>query len=235
MITGVLFDLDGTLLDLDLDAFLRRYFAALSAVADEHFPGVDMLPAILDGVRAMQSAHDGLTNRESFDARVAELTGVDLSKEWDVFERFYAERFPELGDGYGPSAGAREAVEAARALGLKVAVATQPIFPRAAIDHRLAWAGLSDVAFDAVTTYEVMNACKPRPEYFRQTAAMIGCTPTECLMVGDDRGMDLPAADIGMRTFYVGRDSSAPADLRGPLTDLPGVLARLAGPGIDIG
>lgn len=235
MISGVLFDLDGTLLDLDLDAFLRRYFQALSEVAAEHFPGVEMLPAILAGVHAMQSPHPGRLNREVFDGSVRAATGIDLAAEWGVFERFYAERFPDLGDGYGPAAGAREAVDAARALGLKAAVATQPIFPLAAIRHRLAWAGLSDVEFDAVTTYEVMGACKPLPEYFRQAAAMIGCRPDECLMVGDDRSMDLPAADVGMRTFYVGKDAEAPADLRGSLTDLPGVLERLAGAGVELG
>ena len=235
VIRGVLFDLDGTLLDLDLDAFLRRYFAALSEVASRHFPGIDMLPAILAATGAMQSQHPGRTNREVFDADVLERTGIDLEASWEVFGDFYRDTFPALGNGYGPAAGGREAVEAARSLGLRVAVATQPIFPRAAIEHRLAWAGLAGVEFDAVTTYEVMQACKPLGAYFRQTAAMIGCDPAECLMVGDDRSLDLPAADVGMRTFYVGDSAAAPADFRGSLAELPGVLARLTAQGTGPG
>lgn len=235
VIRGVLFDLDGTLLDLDLDAFLRRYFAALSEVASRHFPGIDMLPAILAATGAMQSQHPGRTNREVFDADVLERTGIDLEASWEVFGDFYRDTFPALGNGYGPAAGGREAVEAARSLGLHVAVATQPIFPRAAIEHRLAWAGLAGVEFDAVTTYEVMQACKPLGAYFRQTAAMIGCDPAECLMVGDDRSLDLPAADVGMRTFYVGDSAAAPADFRGTLTELPDVLARLTAKGVGLG
>jgi FMN phosphatase YigB (HAD superfamily) len=233
VIRGVLFDLDGTLLDLDIDAFLRRYFAALSELSARHFPGVDMLPAILAATGTMQSPHPGQTNRETFDADVLLRTGVDLEKSWDVFDDFYRDTFPSLGDGYGPVSGGREAVEAARSLGLRVAVATQPIFPRAAIEHRLAWAGLAGVEFDAVTTYEIMHACKPLGAYFRETAAMIGCEPAECVMVGDDRSLDLPAADIGMRTFYVGDAATAPADFRGSLRDLPDVLARLASDGAD--
>ena len=58
--------------------------------------------------------------------------------------------------------------------------------------------------------------------------AMIGCAPGECLMVGDDRAMDMPAATVGMRTFYVGSDPEAPADHRGTMTDLAALLQRLA-------
>ena len=36
---GVLFDLDGTLLDLDLGAFLSRYFDALGRRGDGQLPG----------------------------------------------------------------------------------------------------------------------------------------------------------------------------------------------------
>ena len=225
---GILLDLDGTLLDLDLDAFLRRYFRALSQATAPHFPGVDVMPAVLASTSAMQRAHPGKTNREVFSEDFHKRTGIDVEAHWDVFDDFYRDVFPTLGDGYGPVPGAREAIAQARALGLKVAIATQPIFPIAAIMHRLAWAGLSDVEFDAVTTYETMFACKPLRPYFEQTAAMIGCAPGECLMVGDDRAMDMPAAAVGMRTFYVGSDPGAPADHRGTMADLTALLQRLA-------
>jgi FMN phosphatase YigB (HAD superfamily) len=174
----------------------------------------------------MQRPHPGLTNKQAFDRDILERTGIDMIAQWDVFEDFYRDVFPTLGDGYGPVPGAREAIAQARALGLRVAVATQPIFPVAAIMHRLTWAGLGDVAFDAVTTYETMFACKPYAAYFQQTAAMIGCAPGECLMVGDDRGMDMPASAVGMRTFYVGSDPGSPADHHGTMADLAALLRR---------
>jgi HAD superfamily hydrolase (TIGR01509 family) len=226
---AVLFDLDGTLLDVSMDAFLNRYFSALRVTVAPRYPGIDLVEAVLDATRTMQRPHAG-TNREAFYRRFQARTGIDLTEDWRVFEDFYRDIFPRLGEGYGPNPGAREAIEAARSLGLKVAVATQPIFPRAAIEHRLAWAGLQDVEFDAVTTFEVMESCKPSPDYFRQVAWMVGCDPAECLMVGDDRDADMPAAAVGMRTFYVGTDAKTPADHRGTLLDLPGVLDRLAGP-----
>jgi len=224
---GVLFDLDGTLLDLDLGAFLNRYFITLGSVASPHFPGVDFMGALLASTSAMQRPHPGRTNKEVFDDDFLARTKVDLDGHREMLDTFYRDVFPTLGDGYGPARGARAAVETARALGLRVAVATQPIFPAVAIMHRLAWAGLADVEFDAITTYETMRACKPLPAYFEQTAAMIGCAPDECMMVGDDSGLDLPAAAVGMRTFYVGDDPKACADHRGTFEDLSALLPRL--------
>jgi FMN phosphatase YigB (HAD superfamily) len=226
-VKAVLFDLDGTLLDIDLSAFLRDYFGALGDVV-AHFPGREVLPAILAATEAMQAPHPGSTNQEVFGARFNQLTGIDMDADAEVFDRFYAETFPALGAAYGPHEGAREAVLAARRAGLSVVVATQPIFPRAAIKHRIAWAGLDDLDLDVLTTYEVMHACKPLPDFFREAAAMAGAQPAECIMVGDDRVLDMPAADVGMRTFYVGTEPDVHADWHGGLTAFTEALPALA-------
>jgi FMN phosphatase YigB (HAD superfamily) len=223
---GVLFDLDGTLLDVEVNDFLSRYFRALDKTVSPQFPGVDLVPAVLASTDAMHRSHPGLTNRQVFDRDFLERTGVDIERHWDVFESFYRIVFPTLGKGYGPVKGAREAVEAVRALGWRVAVATQPIFPAAAIRQRLKWAGLDDIEFDAVTSYETMEACKPAPEYFAQTCRLIGCAPSDCVMVGDDAGTDMPAASIGLTTYYVGR-GAAKADARGTLAAFPAWLDRV--------
>ena len=226
---AILFDLDGTLLDIELSGFLRAYFDALGRAASARFPGVDVLAGVLASTEVMQRSHPGLTNEEAFTADFRGRTGIDLGLEEHarVFEEFYRDVFPTLGADYGPAKGGRRAVETALANDLRVVIATQPIFPRAAIEHRLAWAGLSDLPLDQLTTYERMHACKPAAEYFREAAAMAGCEPSECLMVGDDRSLDMPAADIGMRTFYAGA-GTAQADWRGDLDDLADLIPRLA-------
>jgi len=46
-------------------------------------------------------------------------------------------------------------------------------------------------------------------------------------MVGDDRSLDMAAADVGMRTYYVGPDERAHADWRGGLVEFAALLPRL--------
>lgn len=228
---GILFDLDGTLLDLDVASFIERYFRALSRtmepLTDGHQALAHAMHALDVATHAMLLPHPGRTNQEVFTEEFRALTGIDIEEHAEVFDRFYAEEFPKLGDGYGPAAGARDAVETALDLGLKVAVATNPIFPRMAVEHRIAWAGLDDLHVHAVTTYETMHACKPLPAYFEETAELIGARANRCLMVGDDRELDLPAAAVGMRTYYVGPDSGTGADWTGDLVELARIMPRL--------
>lgn len=231
---GVLFDLDGTLLAIDLRAFLGRYFEALARASEpllvDGLDGARLMSAIRSATSRMMEPHPGLTNLSVFAREFNALTGLDFERAWPLYDRFYAEVFPTLKADAGPAPGGRAAVEAALASGLRVAIATNPIFPRVAVDHRLAWAGLDDLGIDVVTSYETMTACKPHPEYFSATAALLGLAPAECLMVGDDRYLDLPAADTGMRTYYVGGSADAATDYRGTLGELADLLPRLVTP-----
>lgn len=227
---AVLFDLDGTLLDIDIEEFLGRYFEALGPVVAE-VTGTDAetgLEAVMAATRAMFASHPGQTNAEKFAQAFGETTGSDLTDaDWARFDRFYQEVFPTLRGSLGPNRGAREAVDAAVRAGCMVAIATNPIFPEAAIRQRIEWAGLGDVAFAAVTSYENSSATKPHPGYYREVAANLGVDPRDCLMVGDDPYLDMSAADVGMRTFYVGEMPGPSVDFAGSLEDLAVLIPRL--------
>lgn len=236
MLRGVLFDLDGTLLQIDLEAFLSEYFAALGPVVASLLPqggsAETALASVVEATNAMCASHPGRTNREVFNAVFAEKTGVDLSNTAAVrtLEEFYRDEFPGLQRAHCPRPGSRAAVDAAHSAGFRVVLATNPIFPREAIVERLRWAGFEPSEFAGITSYEQMHACKPLPGYYRQAAGLAGLTPAECLMVGDDPVLDAAAADIGMKVFYVGPQPAPAVDWSGSLTDLTSLLERLETP-----
>jgi len=231
-VQGVLFDLDGTLLEIDLGDFLRRYFDALGPVISE-ITGLSASASLEAVMRATELSclpHPGRTNEEVWAERFAELTNRELGDAgWQRIAEFYRDDFPGLQADAMPRDGGRAAIEAARRTGARVAIATNPIFPRAAIVERMRWAEIAPDDVDVVTTYETMHACKPLPGYFSQTAALLGVNPLECLMVGDDPVLDMAAADVGMRTFFVGNGPIPPTDYAGDLHDLAMLLERLSG------
>ncbi|RJQ09682.1 MAG: HAD family hydrolase [Bacillota bacterium] len=233
-ISAVLFDLDGTLLRIEVEAFFPDYFSRLASHLAGYIPPPEFTPRLMKATHAMINDRDPFrTNREVFMEDF--FAGLDHSQETllPVFDAFYRDEFPKLSTHATPAEGAREAVEAVMAQGRRVVVATAPVFPRAAIDERLRWAGLQDVAFALVTSYENMHFCKPHPEYYDEIARQLGCRPSECLMVGNDVEEDLAAADAGMLTFLAGPEiihrgkrPMAP-HYRGTLEDLSALLESL--------
>lgn len=230
-IRAVLFDLDGTLLEVDSDAFFPDYFKALTGWVSPYIDPSEFAPRLMRSTNAMIRSRDPkLTNQEVFMADFFSDLDAPKDKLLPVFDAFYREVFPRFRVHSKPVPGAREVVEATLGGGRKVAVATSPLFPKAAIVERLRWAGLDDLPFALVTSYEEMHFCKPHPEYYGEIAERLGCPPRECLMVGNDVEEDLVAQDVGMLTFLAepriihrGERPCAP-DFRGVLTDVPAVL-----------
>lgn len=231
MLKAALFDLDGTLLDIHLDAFLGDYFRAIAPVLSEitGLRPVDALDALKIATDAMCTEHGFPSNREAFNDRFAGITGIRLSdpEPASAVTRFYKDVFPTLGDRWSARTGAREVVDAVRSAGLVVAVATNPIFPRAATVARLGWAGFDPGEFALVTTYENSASSKPHASYYEDIAASLQLACDECLMVGDDERMDLAAARTGMATYHVSDNPSSYADSGGCLSGVMQLVSQM--------
>lgn len=202
--SAVLFDLDGTLLPMDYDLFIKYYFGAIAKKMAPHgYEAQSLIQAIWTGTKAMQLNDGGDTNENRFWDRFAQILGDGVLVHKDTLDDFYRNEFIAAKNACGFSPMAKEAVKLVREKGMKCILATNPIFPTAATESRMSWAGLSSDDFDLVTTYHNSRFCKPNPDYYREICDKMGLDPAQCVMVGNDVTEDMAAEKLGMETFLL--------------------------------
>lgn len=228
MLKAVLFDLDGTLLNIDMEYFLKKYFASMMAMAGEcGYQDVRKLAGqVYESTDVMIADLDPeSTNEEVFMRDFYTKWAYSPEEFQPFFEKFYAECFPLLHKYCSSFPGVKAMMEKLFGRGLKVVVATNAVFPLSALQNRLDWAEVGHFDYELITSYEVMHFCKPHVQYYEEICDKIGVRPQECLMVGNDVGEDLIAGKAGMKTFLVedmliDRGENLQPDYRGKLTDL---------------
>jgi FMN phosphatase YigB (HAD superfamily) len=216
MTITLLFDLDDTLLNTNTDAFIPAYFQALStSLADLVAPDT-MLAALMGGTRAMMSNTDpALTLRDVFDAYFFPKLSMDRASLQPVIDRFYDEVFPSLGSLTKPIASAIPLMDWAFSRGHRVVIATNPLFPLKAIQHRLRWAGLAPdkYPFALVTSYENFHFTKENVAYYPEVLAQLGWPDDPVVMLGDDIQRDVtPTWAAGIPAFLVQKPGEAALD-----------------------
>ena len=203
-LTTVLFDLDGTLLPMDQDVFVKYYFGLLARkLAPLGYDPKTLAGNIWAGTEAMVRNDGSRTNEEAFWEKFSQFYGADVRKDEPVFREFYEKEFSEAKAACGFNPKAAGTVAALKARGLRLVLATNPLFPAVATENRIRWAGLEPSDFELYTTYENACRCKPNPGYYRDVLEKIGAEPDECLMVGNDAAEDGAAAQLGLRVFLL--------------------------------
>ena len=204
----ILFDLDGTLLPMEQETFIKAYFSGLAKKMAPHGYEQDMLvKAIYAGLDAIYKSDGSCTNEVSFWNAFAGLLGEHVKNDITIFEDFYRNEFQNVKAVCGFLPQAAGAVRAIKEKGYRVALATTPMFPKVATQSRIRWAGLEPEDFEIYTTYEDYSYCKPNLKYYEQVMEKLGVKPGECLMVGNDVREDMVVEELGMKVFLM------PADL----------------------
>ena len=225
-IRAVLFDLDGTLVQVEMTRFIPAYVTGVGRHFLDRVPLPKFAQVALQAVYSLVHFEDGSRSNEE------RFLGA-LERNLDIPPDLYRERLADFcKDGLGELAPLVGTVPEARSLvdiclerDLPVVIATNPVFSRSVINARLGWGGLNDYEFAGVTTLENSRFCKPSPRYFLDLADSLGVAPSQCLMVGNDTGHDLAASRVGMPTFLVetwtvDREESFIPDYRGSHEEL---------------
>ncbi len=200
----VLFDLDGTLLPMDQEVFVGSYFKLLAKKLEGYgYDSEALFGNIWAGVQAMVKNTGEYSNEEAFWRTFDRIYGEEVRKDIPVFEEYYRNEFQQVQSVCGCNPKAAETVHAIKEKGLRVVLATNPLFPAIATESRIRWAGLKPTDFELYTTYENSKHCKPNPDYYRDILEAIDATPEECLMVGNDVSEDMVAQNLGMKVFLL--------------------------------
>jgi HAD superfamily hydrolase (TIGR01662 family) len=225
VIQTILIDLDDTLLDNDMECFLPPYFEALGRRMARFIAPDKLVKILLSSTRVMMKNQDPtVTNQQAFDADFFPRLGLPEAQLRSIIHSFYEEDFPALKRYTRPRPQARPLVQTLFDQGYQVIIATNPMFPRRAVEHRLDWAGVLDFPFQLVTTYENSHFCKPNPRYYREIIGRLDSHPEEAIMIGDDFGNDIePALQVGIYTYWindsVGDNVFSYSGLQGTLAD----------------
>ncbi|ARK29609.1 HAD family hydrolase [Halalkalibacter krulwichiae] len=204
MVKVLLFDLDGTLLPMDTEKFVNHYIKELAPRVSHILDPQVFVKALLTGTDAMmKNLEPNKTNAQVFEDTFLPLVSLQKEEIWPALDEFYEKVFPTFSHLSSPTPLAKKLVEEALNQGFRLAVATNPVFPKAAIYHRLKWAGIDDIPFEIVTVYEEISFTKPHKEYYLEIANRLGVEPNECIMIGNDKQEDMSASSIGMKTFLV--------------------------------
>ena len=204
MITTILFDLDGTLLPMDQERFVKSYIGRMAAkLAPQGYDPELLTAGLWKGTGAMVKNTGEKTNEEVFWDVFNAVLGRDCRADDEKFTDYYRNEFQLVAQDCGFDPRAAESIAEIKALGYRVALATNPLFPAIATHSRAKWAGLNPDDFEIITTYENSCHCKPNPDYYRDILATLNLKPENCVMVGNDVQEDMIARTLGMKVFLL--------------------------------
>lgn len=201
---AIFFDLDGTLLPMELDEFMQKYMGAIGTFVASHGMDIETFkPALGAGIRAMASDDSAKSNAEVFWDSFFELVPEDRDAWIPLFNDFYENHFGSVGEGVEALPCVAAAIATLKEKGYPLVLATMPMFPLRAVEWRCEWAGVDPAVFERITNFENSTSVKPKLAYFEENLRAAGLQPDEVLMVGNNTREDLACMELGVDAYVV--------------------------------
>jgi len=223
----IFFDLDGTLLPLDMDAFTAKYLALVKQHDFKAAIGRPLSSLVLNLAfkQMLKPNHPNQTNEQAFFASIEKQKKISRERIEPMFNLFYSKHFDELKSSATTEPLAAEVVQVLKMKGYRLVLATNPVFPRVATLKRIQWAGLNADDFEFITTYENSRYCKPHSDYYQDILNHLFLSANQCYMVGNNVKEDLCTVSLGFEAFLVtdyliGDIRKAPICKKGNYSDL---------------
>lgn len=201
---AICFDLDGTLLPLDLSEFMKAYFKALHTYVARFEVAPEIFSAGMKaGIRAMAVHDDGSPNSDAFWEGFFTHVERDVTDWEEAFMQFYNRDFGAIGKTIKPNPLMAQAIDILSEKNYPLVLTTMPMFPLSAIKWRLEWAGVDPSVFARITSYNNSTSTKPKLSYYAENLAALGVVGKDVLMVGNNTKEDLAFMELGADAFLV--------------------------------
>lgn len=202
MTKTILFDIDNTLILFDEVKFFKAYIKKVAPIMADIISPHNLWRTVLRATKAVLHNNGELTNKEIFFQTFTRGFEKQTEEIWNRFLEFYEKEFDQFKSLVVINKGVSEIFSTLSKLNnLKIVIASNPFWPRIAMEKRISWAGLDVKHIDLITHLENMHFCKPRLEYYQEICNKINEKPEDCLMVGDDPINDMVVGKLGMKTY----------------------------------
>jgi FMN phosphatase YigB (HAD superfamily) len=198
----LLVDLDGTLvaaenLALSLD-FVWKLAVSLRPYTSFK-GGALLLQRLLEETKKVGA---DLTNAERLIGHVEKALNLSAAEAERVLHTVLSDIFPKLERYFYPVVGAKDFIDWASGR-YSLTLATNPVWPIELVKMRVKWGGLLPDLFPSMTHAHRMHSYKPSREYYLEILKQEDYRPEDCLLIGNEYKMDLPATMVGVSVFIV--------------------------------
>ena len=209
MIKTIFFDLDGTLLNMDLDLFIHLYISEIAKfLANKKIEHAEAISkAILNSSLKMVTNDGKVTNEELFWNEFEKATNIKRNNIEPIMVEFYEKYFIGVSPSISENINMVEAINILYKKGYKLYLTTNPLFPLVATLSRMSWANVDHNKFEYITCFTDCHYSKPNPLFFEEIITKFDINRDEVLVVGNDAKEDLCCKKVGLLNTYLITDN----------------------------
>ena len=218
---NLLCDLDGTLI-YSGDIRVHLEFIGRS------LPGLKRHQGWKAAIRALKESQNILKIPSTIETNFERLVSVfqkhfklDREQAIEEMKNNIGNAFSKLEGHFGEMKGASKFIEWAHGK-YTLTLATNPVWSIDIVKMRMRWGGINPDFFQSITTADRMHASKPSLEYYREILSQENFEAADCLLVGNERVMDLPATGAGIAVFLIRTGAKELSCIEAPSKKSPG-------------
>ena len=205
MLKAVFFDLDGTLLSLKDDEFVKLYFKLITTkMINYGFEVEELAKHLWAGNKLMYKNDGSKTNEQVFWDYFQTAYGETALNSKEEFDKFYTNEFKQINQCIKENRISKEIVKFVKENNLLCILSTNPLFPKDCTLTRMSFNELYEHNFDYITSYENSNYTKPNPMYFKVLLDKFNLKPNEVILIGNNELEDAWCArQLGIDSYLI--------------------------------